>query len=200
VTRRRQTRQIDDVLDAHRHAMQRAAPPPGQDLPLGRLGADMAASASGRMNALSLGLSRSIRSSSAVVSSTGDSSRAEMARAAAVAVSQCTSLIGLSSLSSAAKVRRARIGRSLHPRGAPLAYSAAAIRSSGNSAGAFSRPARRASSSISALSIVAVLDAVASQHFLGRDGGRRYPQSLGLRSTRHGNSVVPRCLIGTALR
>ena len=64
------------------------------------------ASASSRMKACSFGSSRPMRCNSAVVNSTGDSSRAAMARAAAAAVSQCRSVIGRSRDASAARVRR----------------------------------------------------------------------------------------------
>ena len=108
---RRQAGDIDDVLDADWHAMQRAAHASRGDLASAARAASIAASASSRMNACSFGSSRSIRASSAVSSSTGESCAARRtARTASAAVSQCRSVIARSPPASAARVRR--LGRS----------------------------------------------------------------------------------------
>jgi hypothetical protein len=71
------------------------------------LAASIAASPSRRMNTCSFGSRRSIRSSSAVINSTGESFRPAMARAASDAESQWRSLTARLRCASAARVRRA---------------------------------------------------------------------------------------------
>ncbi len=110
---RGQARDVDDVLDADRHAMQRPAQAAGDSFGLGRLRQPPSPLRHpAEMKALSLGSSLATRSSKAFVSSTGDSSLSAMACAASAALSHCSSpyrdrpSLGPSPPSSAATARR----------------------------------------------------------------------------------------------
>ena len=151
---RRQAGDIDDVLDADRHAVQRAARPARHDLGLGgpgrvhrRLGVEPDEDMQLRVEPLDA-LQQRRRQLDRRQLAGGDRPRRRRPR-----VSQCRSLTARSPPASAATVRRADRSAPSSCATEPLACSAAAATSSGNSASALSSPARRASNSIVALSI-----------------------------------------------
>src|SRR6516162_6342163 len=81
-----------DVLQSEWYAVQRPAVPAGHDLALRALAWPRAFSGVGSRNALSCGSSASMRASSASVSSSGDSRRLSISRAASAIVSQYSSV------------------------------------------------------------------------------------------------------------
>src|SRR6516165_10385155 len=88
-----------NVLQPECYAVQRPAVLAGHDLALRRFGLPARLSGVGSRKALSCGSSASMRASSASVSSTGDSCRLSINRAASAIVSQCR-LVGIAVTSS----------------------------------------------------------------------------------------------------